>query len=110
MLSYFPDPKDPEARVAYRFDFTKEFRAAGETLAMSDVVVVTNPESTSDIEPFPTLNILDKLNHPSGIVTFLVDGGIVGQTYWIRCRVFGASLSPQQYQNDRTVGLRVEQL
>ncbi len=110
LLSYFPDSKDPNAQVFYRFDFSREFKAVGHTLGSSDIVVVSSPESTSDVVLAPEITISNIMNDPTGLVTFWVAGGVVDSVYWIRCRVFGALLTPVQYTNDRTVGLRVEHL
>jgi hypothetical protein len=109
-MTVFPALKDPEARVLYRFDFSNEFRSAGQELGSSDVAVVTDPDTTSELVLVPDLVISNIVNTPAGLVTFWVEGGTNGVTYWIRCRVLGAEVTPLQYRNDRTVGLRVRQL
>lgn len=68
------DPKDPDAKVNYDWDFSR-WLGTGETI------------SSYSFPDFPAALTNEGDSETSGVVTMLISGGVVNTSYDLTCRI-----------------------
>lgn len=87
------EPKDPDARLDYIFDWTEWLGTAGDVITLHEVLV-SSPEL-----------VVESAFHDDTTVTIWLTGGVVYKVYSVTCRIH---TSAGRF-NDRTAQLPIAQ-
>lgn len=90
--------KDPNASLPYSIDWTAWLAdLTGESIGSASWAIDDPPDASMTLGASGT---------SGAVATVVVNGGTVGETYRVRCRI---TTSPSGHIDDRTIAIRVEE-